>query len=66
MPASRASSTAYWISGLSTSVRISFGIDLVAGRNRVPMPAMGKMAVVTFWEDMRDLWIWICEKEGPI
>jgi hypothetical protein len=27
---------------------ISLGIDLVAGRNRVPMPATGKIALVTF------------------
>jgi len=33
MPASLASSTTYWISGLSTMVSISFGIALVAGRN---------------------------------
>jgi hypothetical protein len=28
---------------------ISFGIDLVAGRNRVPRPATGKIAFVTFF-----------------
>ncbi|WP_301182899.1 hypothetical protein [Roseovarius sp. PS-C2] len=27
---------------------ISFGTDLVAGKNRVPKPATGKMAFVTF------------------
>jgi hypothetical protein len=48
IPAARASSIAYWISGRSTKVMISFGIDLVAGRNRVPIPATGKMARVTF------------------
>ena len=47
MPAARASSIAYWISGRSTSGRISFGTDLVAGRNRVPKPATGSTAFVT-------------------
>ena len=45
-PAASASSTAYWISGLSTIGNISFGLALVAGRNRVPRPATGKTAVL--------------------
>ena len=49
MPAARASSIAYWISGRSTSGRISFGTDLVAGRNRVPKPATGSTAFVTLF-----------------
>ncbi len=49
MPAATASSTAYWISGLSTIGSISFGLALVAGRKRVPMPATGKIALVTFF-----------------
>src|SRR5579871_5676272 len=48
MPAAIASSTAYWISGLSTMGSISFGLALVAGRNRVPRPATGNTAFVTF------------------
>jgi hypothetical protein len=28
---------------------ISFGIDLVAGKNRVPKPATGNTALVTFF-----------------
>ena len=44
MPASRASSTTYWMSGRSTSGSISLGCALVAGRNRVPRPAAGKTA----------------------
>ena len=48
IPAARASSIAYWIRGRSTKVMISFGIDLVAGRKRVPRPATGKTAVLTF------------------
>src|SRR5882724_6648198 len=48
MPASLASSTTYWISGLSTMVNISFGIALVAGRTRVPRPATGKTALRIF------------------
>ncbi|MFN4157190.1 MAG: hypothetical protein ACK4GO_02110 [Gemmobacter sp.] len=39
---------AYWISGRSTNVMISFGIDFVAGRKRVPNPATGKTAFRTF------------------
>src|SRR6185503_6379077 len=45
-PAASASSAAYWISGLSTMGSISFGLALVAGRNRVPRPATGKTAVL--------------------
>src|SRR5579862_8174119 len=44
-PASSASSTAYWIRGLSTTGSISFGLALVAGRKRVPRPATGNTAV---------------------
>src|SRR5581483_9215715 len=56
MPAARASSTAYWISGLSTTGSISFGIALVAGRKRVPRPPTGKMALrngLGIWGDPR-------------
>src|SRR5678815_3034041 len=45
-PAASASSAAYWISGLSTMGSISFGLALVAGKNRVPRPATGKTAVL--------------------
>src|SRR5215472_10949343 len=44
-PAASASSTAYWISGLSTTGSISLGLALVAGRKRVPRPATGNTAV---------------------
>src|SRR5689334_17602686 len=44
MPAATASSTAYWISGLSTMGSISFGWALVAGRKRLPRPATGNTA----------------------
>ena len=47
MPASMASSTAYWMSGLSTMHSISLGLALVAGKNRVPKPATGKTALRT-------------------
>ena len=40
-PAAAASSTTYWIAGLSTTGSISLGVALVAGRNRVPRPAAG-------------------------
>src|SRR6516225_8545126 len=48
MPAAAASSTAYWISGLSTIGSISFGLAFVAGRKRVPRPATGNTAFVIF------------------
>src|ERR1700731_1077724 len=47
-PAAMASSTPYWMSGLSTRHSISFGMDLVAGRKRVPIPAAGKTALRIF------------------
>src|SRR5262245_50532474 len=46
-PAAAASSTTYWIEGLSTTGSISFGWHLVAGRKRVPRPAAGMTALVT-------------------
>src|SRR5919107_3170784 len=47
IPAATASSTAYWMTGLSTSGSISFGWAFVAGRKRVPHPAAGKTAFRT-------------------
>src|SRR5690625_2222558 len=44
-PAAMASSTAYWIKGLSTTGSISLGMALVAGKKRVPIPATGKTAL---------------------
>jgi hypothetical protein len=44
-PAPSASSTAYWMSGLSTTGSISLGLALVAGKKRVPRPATGNTAV---------------------
>jgi hypothetical protein len=35
------------MSGLSTTVSISLGLALVAGKKRVPMPATGKTALVS-------------------
>src|SRR5882672_2501526 len=46
-PEAMASSTPYWMVGLSTSGSISFGCALVTGRKRVPRPAAGKMALRT-------------------
>src|SRR4051812_29446670 len=43
-PAATASSTTYWIDGLSTTGSISFGWLFVAGKNRVPSPAAGMTA----------------------
>jgi hypothetical protein len=45
IPLATASSTEYWMRGLSTSGSISFGEAFVAGRNRVPNPAAGKTAL---------------------
>ncbi len=47
MPAWTASSTTYWMAGLSTTGSISFGWALVAGKKRVPRPAAGMTALVT-------------------
>src|SRR5881398_1841582 len=46
MPAAAASSTAYWMSGLSTIGSISFGLALVTGRKRLPSPATGNTALM--------------------
>src|ERR1700686_4349338 len=45
IPDPRASSIPYCRIGLSTRGSISFGITLVAGKNRVPKPAQGKTQV---------------------
>src|SRR5690348_9868149 len=47
IPLAIASSTPYWIVGLSTSGSISLGCALVTGKKRVPRPAAGKMAFLT-------------------
>ena len=44
MPAATASYTKYKINDRYTTVTISFGIDLLAGKKRVPRPATGRMA----------------------
>src|SRR5947209_18112081 len=46
-PEATASSTPYWMIGLSTSGNISLGCAFVAGRKRVPRPAAGKIAFRT-------------------
>src|SRR5687767_12225767 len=48
IPAPTASSTTYWMVGLSMTGTISFGWLLVAGRNLVPSPAAGITAFRTF------------------
>src|SRR5688572_20011925 len=50
MPAAAASSTAYWISGLSTIGSISLGLALVTGRKRLPRPATGNTAFLSLAE----------------
>jgi hypothetical protein len=47
IPDAIASSTPYWMMGLSTSASISLGITLVAGKKRVPSPPAGKTAFRT-------------------
>src|SRR5450759_495086 len=47
IPLAMASSTPYWMVGLSTRGSISLGCALVTGRNRVPSPAAGKIALRT-------------------
>jgi hypothetical protein len=55
-PHAIASSTVYWIRGLFTSGNISFGWDLVMGKNLVPQPA----AVITaFLSLIRFFFIWL-------
>src|SRR3954471_10166957 len=54
-PAAAASSTTYWMAGLSTTGSISFGVALVAGRKRVPSPATGTTALVTGAVKVRSL-----------
>ena len=48
IPDLRASSTINWIVGLSTIGNISLARALVAGRKRVPRPAAGMTAFLTF------------------
>src|SRR2546425_2522413 len=55
MPAAAASSTAYWISGLSTIGSISFGLALVTGRKRLPSPATGNTAFLRSEEHTSEL-----------
>src|SRR5215468_4698815 len=47
IPAAAASSTAYWMRGLSTTGSISLGLAFVTGRKRLPSPATGNTALVT-------------------
>ena len=46
MPASTASSTAYWISGFDRTGKRALGTVRVTGKNRVPKPATGITAFV--------------------
>ena len=48
IPTDMISSTAYCIPGLSMIGMSSFGTTLVAGRNLVPIPAAGIIAVLIF------------------
>ena len=49
MPERTASSTRYWMAGLSTMGSMPLGMALVAGSTRVPRPAAGITAFVTFF-----------------
>src|SRR5580704_5344677 len=46
-PAEAASSTTYWMAGLSTTGSMTLGVTFVAGRNLVPRPATGMTALLT-------------------
>src|SRR4029453_8735863 len=59
-PEATASSTTYWIIGLSTSGSISLGCAFVAGRKRVPRPAAGKTALRTFMTSL-----YVAHPSGP-
>ena len=48
IPLATASSTMYWMQGLSTIGSISFAVDFVAGKNLVPSPAAGMIAFLIF------------------
>src|SRR6478672_13979758 len=61
IPEATASSTTYWIIGLSTSGSISFGCAFVAGRNRVPSPAAGKTALRAFMASL-----YVRHPRGPV
>src|SRR3954454_18990703 len=63
-PAAMASSTPYWIMGLSTRGSISFGCALVAGRKRVPSPAAGKTALRTLFIFVQQRDIVRCRKRA--
>src|SRR5437588_938774 len=52
IPALTASSTTYWMAGLSTTGSISLGWAFVAGRNLVPKPAAGITAFLTLLTDL--------------
>src|ERR1041384_7896254 len=54
-PAASASSTPYWMMGLSTSGSISLGCALVAGRKRVPRPAAGNTHLRIFFTEQETL-----------
>jgi hypothetical protein len=61
MPAAYASSTAYWINGLSTTGSISFGWALVAGKKRVPKTGNRKDGLANFCDffHRRSYFFWI-------
>ena len=61
MPARTASSTTYWIAGLSRSGSISFGCALVAGQEPGPEPGGGDDGLA----DLRHALLWGLER-GPV
>src|SRR5579863_4383716 len=63
IPLAIASSTPYWIVGLSTRGSISLGCALVTGKKRVPRPAAGKIALRTVGEVIdHNLYVGYCRK----
>ena len=59
MPAATASSTMYWMAGLSTMGSISLGMAFVAGSTRVPRPAAGTTALRIFCMGNILLWYFL-------
>src|SRR5699024_6589311 len=64
MPERTASSTRYWMAGLSTMGSIPLGMALVAGRTRVPRPAAGMTAFLTACiRDLLRMLLWLLDHQ---
>ena len=61
---SSASSTTYWMTGLSSTGSISLGVHLVPGRKRVPRPAAGMIAFMLFKDPFAGAECALCVRHG--